>query len=92
MVAEAEQRALYIANQARSLTNVVYAIGMGSGKGECGLPVPNMQFLQKIANDPNSPTFNPDQPIGLAIVASDASHLREVFDTIASQILMRLTK
>jgi hypothetical protein len=57
----------------------VYTIGLGSGV--------NMTFLEQVANDPNSPTFNPAQPVGLAVVANDPSQLQAVFDQIALQIL-----
>jgi hypothetical protein len=59
----------------------VYSIGLGSHI--------DIGFLLQIANDPNSPTFNPSQPVGLAVVANDPSQLQAVFDQIASQILAR---
>ncbi len=71
----------------------VYSIGLGTD--------PSQSFLQEIANDPVSHTYNSSQPIGEAIMAPDCStpssqtcntELQQVFQTIASRILLRLTQ
>ncbi len=96
MYDEAEARALAVARQARLEGNVIYSIGMedpASG-GECGRPAINPEFLQRVANDPNGPKFDPDenQTQGLAFLAGDASQLPAVFQAVADAILTRLTK
>jgi hypothetical protein len=79
VTADGLYRTIQVANDMRSAGMYVYTIGLGSGV--------NMTFLEQVANDPNSPTFNPAQPVGLAVVANDPSQLQAVFDQIALQIL-----
>ncbi|MGC1337652.1 MAG: VWA domain-containing protein [Candidatus Binataceae bacterium] len=67
----------------------VYAIGMGSAI--TNQPAAQ-EFLREIANDPSASTYNPDLPIGEAVFASSSADLTEVFQTIASKILLRLSK
>ena len=67
----------------------VYAIGMGSAI--TGQPAAQ-EFLREIANDPSASTYNPDLPIGEAVFASSSSDLNQAFQTIASKILLRLSK
>jgi len=81
---EALFRALKLANTMRSQGIVIYSIGLGSNISKT--------FLQQIANDPNSPTFDPNQPVGEAVFAPTANDLQSVFQTIASKILLRLTR
>jgi hypothetical protein len=49
-------------------------------------------FLQQIANDPSSSTFNPNEPVGQAVFAPTAQDLDAVFQAIASEILLRLSQ
>jgi hypothetical protein len=79
VTADAEYRSIQVANDMRTAGMYVYSIGLGSGV--------NMTFLEQVANDPNSPTFNPAQPIGLAVVANSPAELQVIFELIASQIL-----
>jgi hypothetical protein len=81
---DAEYRAVHTARQMRAQGMVVYSIGLGSNI--------NRAFLQEIANDPASPTFNPNQPVGEAVFAPTASDLQDVFQTIAGKILVRLSQ
>jgi hypothetical protein len=91
---EAENRAERIAWLARSQGNIIYCVGMGSPNanpsGECGdgvFPILNPIFLSDIANTPDSATYNPSQPVGLSVIASDAGQLDAVFQSIAQQLL-----
>jgi hypothetical protein len=67
----------------------VYAIGLGTSIDQA--------FLQQIANDPASSTYNPSQPVGIAAFASSCPsqqctiQLQQVFQTIAAKIMLRLT-
>jgi hypothetical protein len=81
VTADGLYRTIQVADEMRSQGMYVYSIGLGSHI--------DIGFLLQIANDPNSPTFNPSQPVGLAVVANDPSQLQAVFDQIASQILAR---
>ncbi|HZU42787.1 MAG TPA: TadE/TadG family type IV pilus assembly protein [Terriglobales bacterium] len=81
---DALYRAIQLSNQMRAQGIVVYSIGLGDKISQT--------FLQQIANDPNSPTFDPTQPVGEAVFAPTANDLQGVFQTIASKILLRLTQ
>src|ERR1017187_3756445 len=76
-------RSVRIANQLRASGNYVYVIGMTTTNNSAP---PNLSTLQQIANDPNSPTFNPTQPVGAAFL-TDGSHLTNVFRQVATDIL-----
>ena len=76
--ADAAFRTLQVASDMRAAGMYVYSIGLGSGV--------NMTFLQQVANDPNSPTFNPAQPIGEAVVAPSLDELPAALQQIAAQI------
>ncbi len=93
---EAENRAEWIAYQARQQGYVIYAIGMGSPgiQGECNnaFPTLNPAFLMDVANTTDSATYNPNQKVGDYAVAADAGQLNEVFQDIAAKILLRLSQ
>jgi len=88
ITADSESDCEYIANQMRAQGMYVFCAGLGNAPSQ---PV-NLTFLQQVANDPNSPTFNPNQPVGMALIANDPSELDSVFKQIAEQILLRLTQ
>jgi hypothetical protein len=52
----------------------------------------NKAFLQQVANDPASSTYNASQPVGEAVFAPTTAQLDSVFNVIASKILLRLTQ
>lgn len=87
---EAEYRSVQKANAMRDDNTIVYAIGLGDNINET--------FLQQVANDPASPTFDANKPHGMALFARDCpssvcdDELNQVFRTIASNILLRLTQ
>jgi hypothetical protein len=80
---EGEWRAIGLANQMRAQGITVYSIGLGDDIDQT--------YLQEVANDPASPTYDSTQPSGLAEFAPTASDLDTAFQTIASKILLRLT-
>jgi Flp pilus assembly protein TadG len=93
MYSEAELRAERIAFLARSSSNIVYAIGFSSGYMECPPRAsPNIAFLKDIANTTDSDTYNPNQLSGDVAIGSSAADLNDLFQTIASKILLRLSK
>jgi Flp pilus assembly protein TadG len=105
---EAENRAERIAYLARDAGYVVYSIGLGNtndtagalaechtGSGPCyatQFPVLNALFLQNVANTSDAQTYNSAQPSGDYAIAEDAGQLDNVFQTIASKILLRLSQ
>jgi hypothetical protein len=82
--ADATARAVLVANQMRAAGIIVYAIGVGNGI--------NATFLAQVANDPSTPGYVATPYDGEYVVANDVSQLSAVFQTIASKILLRLTK
>jgi Flp pilus assembly protein TadG len=81
---EALYRAVQVANNMRTQNITVYSIGLGS--------YINQTFMQEIANDPASPTYDSTQPVGEAVFAPDSSQLTAVFNTIAQKILLRISQ
>ncbi len=92
VTADANFRALQTAAAMRTENPgmYIYAIGLGSNIDQT--------FLKKIANDPGSPTYDPTQPVGMAVFATNcpsaqcSSQLQQVFQTIAARILLRLAR
>ncbi|MFZ0706042.1 MAG: vWA domain-containing protein [Candidatus Korobacteraceae bacterium] len=90
VTADAQYRALATANAMRAEGMYIYAIGLGSSVDDT--------FLQQIANDPASSSYNSAQPEGMAVLVPNcpsstcSSDLQQVFQTIAAQILLRLTQ
>lgn len=88
VTADAQYRSLQTANALRAEGVYIYSIGLGSD--------PSQTFLQEIANDPASPTYDSSQPVGMAVFAPDCpsaqctQELQQVFQTIAARILLRL--
>ncbi len=66
---------------------VTYSIGLA---GNESLPM-DTDFLERVANDPRASNWNPSQPRGMFILATDNASLADAFNAIASQIL-RLSK
>ena len=83
---DAEYRAVQVANAMRANKIIVFSIGVGTGI--------NTTFLQQIANDPSAglPGFAATSYDGQALVANNPADLGQVFQAVASQILMRLSK
>jgi Flp pilus assembly protein TadG len=92
ITADAQYRALQTANamRAENPATYIYAIGLGKSVDEA--------FLQQIANDPSSATYDASQPAGLAVFVPDCpsatctADLQQVFQTIAAKILLRMTQ
>jgi Flp pilus assembly protein TadG len=93
---EAEDRAEWIAHLARSQGIIIYAIGMGDPNeaGECGGAVRalNPAFLKRVANTPDSTTYDTNQPVGDYAIADNPAELDQVFQGIGAKILSRLSR
>jgi Flp pilus assembly protein TadG len=81
---DAMYRAVKVADNMRAQGVVIYSIGLGDKISQT--------FLQQVANDPASSTFDLNQPVGQAVFAPTAVDLQGVFQTIASKILLRLSQ
>ncbi len=81
---EALYRANQAANSMRAQGIVIYSIGLGDKISQ--------PFLQQIANDPASSTFDNTQPIGAAVFAPTSADLQGVFQDIANKVLLRLSQ
>jgi hypothetical protein len=81
---DAMYRTIQVANAMRAQNMVIYSIGLGDKISQ--------SFLQQVANDPASSTYDPTQPVGAAVFAPTAADLQGVFQTIASEILLRLSR
>ena len=69
------------------LTNItIFSIGLGNS----AYPA-NGGFLERVANDPQSSSFNSAAPTGLYVFAPSAADLSDAFSRVASEIL-RLAK
>ncbi|MCX6898691.1 MAG: pilus assembly protein [Verrucomicrobia bacterium] len=82
---EGDLRLLDIANTIRNAGMLIFCIGLGGGSMDEAM-------LHKVANDPSSSTFNPNQPVGETIIAATANDLQVAFQQIAAKILLRLTQ
>jgi hypothetical protein len=81
----------------------IYAIGLGNPRVAESWKKPDARLLMEIANvregvDPITdefvvnPSYNPDQPEGGFYFAPDADQLDEVFEQVAREIVLRLTR
>jgi hypothetical protein len=85
---EAEYRALQVANTMREGGVFVYSLGMETP----GTQFVNVPFLESMANVPGSQGYNPNLPVGQAVIAPDASQLQQAFQQLANTIIYRLTQ
>jgi len=81
---DAMYRSIQVANSMRAQGIGIYSIGLGDKISQ--------SYLQQVANDPASSTFDPTQPVGEAVFAPTAADLQTVFQTIAAEILLRLSR
>jgi hypothetical protein len=88
VMAESTNRCLQVADQMRAAGMYVYCVGLDAN----AIGPSFVDFLQRVANDEHSPTFDHNKPIGIAEVVGNGSDLNDVFQEIASAILLRLTQ
>jgi len=81
---DAQYRCLQIANAMRANGIIVYCIGLGSDIDQT--------FLQQIANDPAVPGYMATAYDGVAVFAPSSSQLSQMFELIASKVLLRLSQ
>jgi Flp pilus assembly protein TadG len=61
---------------------VILSIGLGNASTP-----PNADFLERVANDPRSSSFDSTQTPGIYVVAQTASDLDQAFQKVAAQVL-----
>jgi hypothetical protein len=89
VTADARYRSLQAATSIRAEQIYIYSIGLGNSVDQA--------FLQQIANDPASSSYDPNQVTGMAVFASQCPsqnctiQLQQVFQVIAARVLLRLT-
>lgn len=79
---EAEYEAVEVANLMRTQGIYVFAVGLSTSPID---PV-NTNFLQEVANDPQSPVYNPYEPAGAALITTNPAELEQAFQSIAALI------
>lgn len=84
---DALYRAIADANAMRAQGITVYSIGLASAPASV-----NQTFLCQIANAPCSPNYDSTQPVGDMVLAQTASGLAQAFQTVATEIRLRLTQ
>ena len=90
VTADAKFQSLQIATAMRTEGIYIYALGLGTSIDQT--------FLQQIANDPASSSYNLTEPQGLAGFAASCPssqctmQLQQIFQTIAAKILLRLSQ
>jgi Flp pilus assembly protein TadG len=82
--ADAEYRAVQVANDMRANHIFVYSIGLGANIRQ--------SFLRQIANYPPFTGYVPTPYDGKMLIAPDPSHMGAVFETVAREIALRLTR
>jgi len=85
--ADAEYRCIQIANAMRANGVYVYCVGLSSSAGGV-----NQTFLRQVANDPSGPGYVSTGYDGIALVATSPAEVNQMFEVIASKILLRLTQ
>ena len=81
---DAQYRCLQIANAMRANGIIVYCIGLGNDIDQT--------FLQQIANDPAGPGYVPTSYDGVAMFAPTSAQLSQMFELIASKVILRLSQ
>jgi Flp pilus assembly protein TadG len=87
---KAKSYGLEWANTIREQDIFIFAIGLGNPAEPNPLMVPDMNYLREIANEEG--ITDSSQPNGRAYFAPSAAELDEVFQAVAKDIVVRLTK
>jgi Flp pilus assembly protein TadG len=87
--AEAIYRAETSAATALGQNVTIYSIGLGSAITK---QTTAQAFLYQVANDPAGSSYNSSLPQGEALFAPTSSQLNQLFQEIASKILLRITQ
>ncbi|MGO9243437.1 MAG: VWA domain-containing protein [Verrucomicrobiia bacterium] len=89
VVYDATNRCILVAKQMQQAGMYVFCVGLSAAENG---DVPEPGFLQQVANDPASPTYNPALPTGQALVSGDGADISQLFQQIATQVQLRSTR
>jgi hypothetical protein len=90
IIDDATNQCVLVANMMQQQGMYVFCIGLSAAPGG---DVPDPGFLQAVANDPANPAgYNPALPAGVALITGNGSDLAQLFQLIAAQIQLRLTR
>jgi Flp pilus assembly protein TadG len=78
------------ANRTRGSNIYLFTIGLGNPNNPDPILTPDMDYLRELANEDG--VTDPSQPQGSAYFAPTAAELDDVFDAVAQDILVRLSK
>ena len=81
---DAQYRCVQVANAMRARGIIVYCIGLGNSIDQA--------FLQQVANDPAVPGYVATGYDGVALFAPTSGQLSQMFELIASKVLLRLSQ
>jgi len=87
---QARQTGLSVANQIRNEGIYIFTIALGNPGASDPMLVPDMAYLQQLANVGGSVNLN--QPQGQSYFAPSATELAAVFKTLAEDLLVRLSR
>jgi len=91
VIDDATNRCIRIARQMQAAGMYVFCVGLDGG----GIAPPTADFLQTVANDPsnaNPDHYDPSLPAGVAYITGDGKEVNELFQLVAGQIQLRLTR
>ena len=84
---DAAYRCIQIANAMRANGIFVSCIGLSSAASGV-----DQTFLQQVANDPAGPGYVPTAYDGIALIATSPAQVGQMFELIASKVLLRLSQ
>ncbi len=90
IINDATNQCILVAQQMQQQGMYVFCIGLNAASNG---DIPSADFLQTLANDQANPaTYNPALPSGVALISGNGADLAQLFQLIAAQIQLRLTR
>jgi Flp pilus assembly protein TadG len=90
IVDDATNQCILVAQQMQQQGMYVFCIGLNAASNG---DIPTADFLQTLANDQaNLATYNPALPSGVALISGNGQDLAQLFQLVAAQIQLRLTR
>ncbi len=74
-----------LARQDPNIPMKIFAIGLGGTAAPPAIPL-DQDLLLRVANDPASPVYDTNEPVGRTIITPNASELEAAFEQVASDI------
>jgi Flp pilus assembly protein TadG len=90
IIYDATNQCILVARQMQQQGMYVFCIGLNAASNG---DIPTADFLQTLANDQaNLATYNPALPSGVALISGNGADLAQLFQLVAAQIQLRLTR